>query len=304
MNPRGALQRDTLIPIGIVGGSATWAAPYWSALTALKRGRVVSLYSPRCDEAELLGQTLGIPCDLSLREMFGRSSFRALVILETGTMRDWAIQLAVKHQIPALVADPIDDQLSARIAELVDHEASGCCLIPGLTLRMSPASLRLRELMATRLGHVQSLRIESAHPSGPHLIGWIDWCRVIVGAAHSQIFPASDGGNTRWKLTCGRKSPLSPLVVAELEHWDHPSPDCRFRVQIRCERGHATLLGESEIHWQTSSEGAQEQLKSDRTAEQVLLDLFLRRVVGGVVPIPSWAELSDACQLGQQAFPC
>ena len=31
--------------------------------------------------------------------------------------------------------------------------------------------------------------------------------------------------------------------------------------------------------------------------EQVLLDLFLRRVVGGVVPVPSWADLQAACQL-------
>ncbi len=85
------------------------------------------------------------------------------------------------------------------------------------------------------------------------------------------------------------------MVISEIVHSEvNPHP---WSIRVQCERGEAHLAGETQILWQTASEKADEQLQSDRTAEQVLLDLFLRRVVGGVVPIPSWAELAEACRL-------
>lgn len=286
---------DPLIPLGIVGGGADWAKPYWPAIAALKRGRVVAAYSSQRDEADLLGQALATPRFLSLREMLRKTQLGALLILDTGVSRDWAVQLAAERQIPAFVASPIDDHLPARIAQLADQEVEGLSLIPGLTLRMTPASLRLRELIATRLGPVQRILIERHPTSGPHLISVIDWCRSIIGSVTSHIERSACDQVESWQLQCGRRSPLAPMVISEIVHSGvNPHP---WSIRVQCERGEAHLAGETQIHWQTTSEKAEEQLQSDRTAEQVLLDLFLRRVVGGVVPIPSWAELAEACRL-------
>ena len=290
-----AAQRDTLIPIGIVGGGADWASRYWPAIAALKRGRVVAAYSSQWDEAELLGQALAAPRYLSLRQMLRKTQLGALLILDTGATRDWAVHLAAQHQIPAFVASPIDDALPARVTQLTDREVDGHSLIPGLTLRMTPASLRLRELIATRLGPVQRVRVELHAASGPHLISVIDWCRSVIGSVTSHIERSTCDQIESWQLQCGRRSPLAPMVITEIVKSGagaHP-----FEIRVQCERGEAHLSGETQIHWQTPTENGEEQLQSDRTAEQVLLDLFLRRVVGGVVPIPSWAELAEACRL-------
>lgn len=297
MKPQAA-QRDSLIPIGIVGGGADWAKRYWPAIAALKRGRVVAAYSSQLDEAELLGQALTAPRFLSLREMLRKTPLGALLILDTGATRDWAVQLAAERQIPAFVASPIDDGLPSRVTQLTEREVDGHSLIPGLTLRMTPASLRLRELIATRLGAVQKVRIELHSTSGPHLISVIDWCRSIIGSVTSHIERATCDQLESWQLRCGRRSPLAPMVITEIVRsatGAHP-----FEIRVQCERGDAHLTGETQIHWLTPTEKGEEQLQSDRTAEQVLLDLFLRRVVGGVVPIPSWAELAEACRLWEQ----
>lgn len=292
-----AAKRDSLIPLGIVGGSADWASRYWPAIAALKRGRVAAVYSPQCQEADRLGKGLSVPRFLSLRELLRQGQVGALVILEDGPTRDWAVQMAAEYQIPAYVASPIDDQLPARISTLTEHEVEGRGLIPGLTLRMTPASLRLRELIATRLGPVIGIRVEQRSSGKPHPISVIDWCRSVIGSITSHVERSVGDEVEKWTLKCGRRSPLSPIVVTQIVQIESEAGTPPCQIIVDCERGQARLVGENDITWHTDTENAEEHLQSDRTAEQVLLDLFLRRVVGGVVPIPSWAELAEACRL-------
>ena len=62
-------------------------------------------------------------------------------------------------------------------------------------------------------------------------------------------------------------------------------------IAIRCERGTARLNSETQLQWQTDSpEPVQETLTSERTKEEIMLDIFCRRVVGGLIPV---ADLND-----------
>ena len=62
-------------------------------------------------------------------------------------------------------------------------------------------------------------------------------------------------------------------------------------VNLRCERGRAELCATSRISWQlNSAEPTHETLNADRTEEEIMLDIFCRRVVGGLVPV---ADLND-----------
>ena len=179
-------------------------------------------------------------------------------MLESGWLREWAISLATSLQIPVLVSSPIDDDLPRVASALMNQEAEGAMVVPGTLLRATPAALRLRELVATKLGPILDLKVEL--PAGTmhdaQVISVIDWCRWLLGSSVSQI---------------------ERLATA------------------------SGLVGESKITWRTELESAEESLETDRPAEQVLLDLFLRRVVGGVVPVPSWADLHAACQLWHSA---
>ncbi len=70
-------------PRGSWGRRGLGQAPYWPAIAALKRGRVVAAYSSQRDEADLLGQALAAPRFLSLREDAPQKlKLGALLILE------------------------------------------------------------------------------------------------------------------------------------------------------------------------------------------------------------------------------
>ncbi|NQV28035.1 MAG: Gfo/Idh/MocA family oxidoreductase [Rhodopirellula sp.] len=63
------------------------------------------------------------------------------------------------------------------------------------------------------------------------------------------------------------------------------------QIGLCCERGTAALNSATQITWQTSSpEPIHETLTADRSEEEIMLDIFCRRVVGGLVPV---ADLND-----------
>ena len=62
-------------------------------------------------------------------------------------------------------------------------------------------------------------------------------------------------------------------------------------IKLRCERGSAELSSTTQLLWQSdSAETVHETLTVDRSEEEIMLDIFCRRVVGGLVPV---ADLSD-----------
>lgn len=62
-------------------------------------------------------------------------------------------------------------------------------------------------------------------------------------------------------------------------------------ITIHCERGRAEITSETQIRWQTSQPAPEDEtLTSERSKEEIMLDIFCRRVVGGLIPV---ADLSD-----------
>lgn len=63
------------------------------------------------------------------------------------------------------------------------------------------------------------------------------------------------------------------------------------RIELRCERGLAELTSETQLNWRIdATEPVCETLASDRSKEEIMLDIFCRRVVGGLIPV---ADLND-----------
>jgi hypothetical protein len=56
------------------------------------------------------------------------------------------------------------------------------------------------------------------------------------------------------------------------------------------------------VTWESSKEKARESLISDRPAVEVMLDHFTRRVVGGLIPVPTLEDLCRAFQLAETAM--
>jgi hypothetical protein len=77
-------------------------------------------------------------------------------------------------------------------------------------------------------------------------------------------------------------------------------------VICECETGLATLLDRTNLTWQREGDGigpgeagvrTKEELSSERTESQVMLDLFCRRLVGGLVPVADFSDISRALRL-------
>ena len=314
MTPR-ATKRDQTIPLGIVGGGPAWEARYRAAVLALTRGRVAAVFSPQPCDGEVLAQETGGQLFHSLRRLISHPGVKALLILESGWSREWAIELATAKQMPVLVASPVDEALPHVVSSLAEQEAEGAVIVPGALLRATPATLRLRELVATKLGRIQYLDVELTMTStsvDSQVVEVIDWCRSLLNSTVTDLHREDRPEGDTLVMSCGGRSSSTPplhieirLAGAELRGTVPTGLDAAFpHVHIQCQHGEAELLSETHIRWKTPTETGHETLENDRPAEQVLLDLFLRRVVGGVVPVPCWAELAEACRLWQSVNGC
>ena len=100
-------------------------------------------------------------------------------------------------------------------------------------------------------------------------------------------------------LMAGRRhsSLLTPALLAAdtSQRW---MPE----LKLRCESGSAELSSTTEISWQSdSAESIRETLTVDRSEEEIMLDIFCRRVVGGLIPV---ADLNDIVRPIQMLQDC
>ena len=69
-------------------------------------------------------------------------------------------------------------------------------------------------------------------------------------------------------------------------------------IRLRCERGSAVLNSTTKLSWQLeATERTHETLNADRSEEEIMLDIFCRRVVGGLVPVADLNDLLRPIQL-------
>jgi hypothetical protein len=80
-----------------------------------------------------------------------------------------------------------------------------------------------------------------------------------------------------------------------------------LRASVECLHGTALLEGPQDVTWYLANEDSPgerfvESLASDRPAVEVMLDHFCRRVVGGLIPVPTLDDLCRAFQLIDSAL--
>ena len=113
------------------------------------------------------------------------------------------------------------------------------------------------------------------------------------------------------RQTCSDKSGTTTEFVQELLAGGRPpalvtptilAADVSKRwvpvIKLRCEAGSAELSSTSQISWQlNSAEPTHETLHADRSEEEIMLDIFCRRVVGGLVPVADMSDIIRPIQL-------
>lgn len=312
-----------MLKVGIIGFGPAWESRYYPALRKLQdRIQLIAVYDVVQTKADAAATQLGVPRVDGVNLLIGRRDIDAVLMFDTHWHAHIPLHFACQHRKPAFVAGSLGDNLAE--IEILNRCANeiGLTVMPELSRRYTPATLRFRELLATRLGRVRRLRVELTLPTQAKsttvpgqsneldvLVGLVDWCRCVIGLPPQSIssrvvqpIPSQRGKLTRIReidLVFNRSASDGEPGRAEIRlsiPGSEVSPsesDMTLHCQADCAHGHATLTGSDQLHWRMGTENFQESLLKERTEVETMLDHFTRKVLGGLIPIPN---LDDVCQ--------
>lgn len=314
-----------MVNVGIVGPGMFWESKYEPALKGIRnRIRVRAVYDAVMNRAEQVAAELEADVSPGILALIERPDIQAVLLLDPAWYGHQPIRFAFARHKPVYVAGGLGGDTEA-LQQLYQEAASlGLTVMPELDHRYTPATNRLHELMATRLGKPRRIVIEAvaagngtARPASQHdetaskLLGaMFDWCRYVVRrqpiALHAQPWiPESseeaegfcialdfDGGKAE------RRTPVAELRIPIRQFGGAHSADAKaaaaptVRHHVVCEQGEAVVEGEYDIVWSNGADTHTECLTGDRSSIDVMLDHFCRRVVGGLIPV---ADINDLC---------
>ncbi|MFO0910230.1 MAG: Gfo/Idh/MocA family oxidoreductase [Isosphaeraceae bacterium] len=145
--------RHVRLRVGVVGLGRLWEARHKPALMRLReRFRVTAVYDQVHRRAEIESQQLGCAAVAGLTELIGRADVDVVYLMTPQWFGLHPIELACEAGKPVYCALPLASSL-AELEQLTDQvESSGILFMPEFARRFYPATLRLRELIATSLG--------------------------------------------------------------------------------------------------------------------------------------------------------
>ena len=299
-----------MVNVGVVGLGPAWEHRYLPVLNKMRdRIAVRSVYDCVGSRARQTARNLETRAASGLLAMAQRSDIDGVLLVDPAWYGSAAADLLLESDAAVYIAGPLAhspadlDRLYARAV------SEGRTLMPAMDRRFTPATNRLQELIATRLGPPQRICVDVNDHSNDSqdvpannaaLPEWIDWCSYLFQTQPTSIEarPLGDGSATPTnviQVTFDDDAQGRPRQ-AELRYANQPAldaPQLETQHEIECQSGSARLSGETCISWKNGEGTAKETLNSERCGIEVTLDQFCRRVVGGLVPI---AGLNDVCR--------
>ena len=301
--------------IGLIGLGDAWQTRHRPALRMLHdRFDVRAVFSTVAKLAENSAAEFQADAMDGYRSLVWRCDIDAVLVLQRSWL-GWLPMLAACEAGKAIywAGDfDLDPERDAAIREAVDQ--SGITFMAEFPRRFAPATLRLKELIATRLGPPQLIfchrRLSASRSpqecdeaSRGELVEMIDWCRYVVdrepGSVHSVRHGSrGDIGYRCMSLTFDR-TPHHPPVTAQISCGQYIRPTwheaINFRppsaMQICCERGVAFVDLPTSLVWFDDAGRHLESLDTELPVGEQLLAQFHRRVTS---LLRNMSDLNDA----------
>jgi hypothetical protein len=293
-----------MLKIGIIGLGPHWETIYRPALARLSRRICVTAVYDTAPRAARVGEELQAACLSGIRALLDRSDVQAAVILDDAWHGLAPVRFAIEHRKPAYVGVRLSAPLPS-LAQLCQRAADESVLImPEQRLRASPATTRVQELAATRLGAIEQIQVEMRvkrhNDLARHVVPLIDWCSALLRSLPTTCEVSLDesGGlrlDVSFRQQGSDRSPRSAIVRLQAGN-----SGSSLKARIRCRDGEIHVTSDTELRWHTAAADESERLDRDRSHVEVLLDHFARRVVGGLIPVPG---LDDICRVLQFLAP-
>ncbi|MDB4679072.1 Gfo/Idh/MocA family oxidoreductase [Rhodopirellula sp.] len=302
--------------IGLIGLGDAWQTRHRPALQILhERFDVRAVYTGVSKLGETCAREFQADLVDGYRALVNRHDIDAVIVLER-TWHQWLPILSASEAGKAIYwageinLDPIaDEHVRAAI------EKSGIAFMAEFPRRLAPATLRLRELIATQLGSPHLLfchrRLQNNHgDSGKtettyrgEFIELIDWCRYVVNREPTSVVSTSQKKGSETLYQCiSLEFPANsrgPEVTAQISCGDYIRSTWHEAIafqppsamQICCERGVAFLDLPANLVWFDDAGRHLESLDTEVPVGEQLLRQFHRTVTSLV---RNMSDLNDA----------
>lgn len=301
--------------LGLIGLSSDWQNRHLPALRMLQdRFEVAAVYSSVSSFADAVAREFAADRHDGFRSLLKREDIDAAMMLESDWYGTTPITAACELGKAVYCGSEIDfdPQQAVQLKQIVDK--SGIAFMAEFPRRYAPASLRLKELIATRLGEPQLLFCHRRLTCEPdrrnrkgrslratadrELMELIDWCSFIVGRPIRAVQSVSHTGlqthgsqqvETDYRsLSLDLSAADRPLgtTLAQISCGTYIPPAwheaVNFRppaaVQVCCENGLAFVDLPNSLVWFDEAGRHHESLESELAVGQQLLTQFHRAV--------------------------
>jgi len=304
--------------VGIVGLGDQWESRHLPALRALAdRFEVRGICEQVAHRAKRAADQVGAAAVDGFRSLVSRDDIDAVLCLAEQWYGATPILAACDHgkAVYSAVSLPADPADAATLRRRV--EESGIAFMAELPRRHAAATVRLKELIATRLGKPRMLfchrrRPHATGPAAPpadderEMLEQVDWCRYVAGEEPLSVIAVrhaapTDGGDDyrMMSLDFSATDRAGDGILAQIScgsyipaRWEEA---VGFRppaaLQAACERGIAFVDLPASLVWFDTAGRHQESLESERPVGEQMLVQFHRRVTSLV---RSMSGLDDA----------
>ncbi|QDT69113.1 Inositol 2-dehydrogenase/D-chiro-inositol 3-dehydrogenase [Planctomycetes bacterium MalM25] len=315
--------------VGLVGLGPKWNSRHRPALAALaERYRVRAVCDPVAHRADQTARELGArPVD-GFRALVAADDIEAVLMLSGRWFGALPILAACEHG-KAIYCGASVEMAELEACRLRDRvRESGVAFMAELPVRLAPATIRLKELIATRLGEPRLLFCNERHAApavapGPsadapqqpasharRLLEMVDWCRYIADrettavqcvthrtptGAEPEDYSlvtldfAADEASVMAQIACGGYVPTGWTEAAAFRR---PAD-----LQVVCERGIAFIDLPGTVTWFDEAGQHTERLQDERPLGERLLMQFHRSVSSLVLRSTSLEDAFRAQQI-------
>ncbi|MFO0960478.1 MAG: Gfo/Idh/MocA family oxidoreductase [Isosphaeraceae bacterium] len=330
-----AANRQARLRVGVIGLGRLWEARHKPALAKLHdRFQVTAVYDQVLRRALIEARSLGCHAAEGLHTLIDRPDVDAVYLLGPQWFGLHPIEAICRAGKPIYCALPVAGEYAElkRLEPIV--RASGVPFMIELARRFYPASLRLRELLATQLGRPRIVLGQNRlfgydryAPPGPanqltplplridpgsYLL---DWCRFLfqddpasIQADSALAYPVADRSGADFETFTAH---FPDGGIAQMDYYRYQAGSwgeaSRFLpqpgFQVFAERGAAWLEMPDRIQWTDAQGTHEERLPLEPSVGETLNDHFYRLVRGQQSLAPSFqdalslARLLDRCGL-------
>lgn len=313
--------------VGIVGVGAAWESRHLPALRALSdRFEVCAVCDPVQHRASQAAKLFDASVHDGFRALLAREDIDAVLLLSGQYYGELPIFAACEFgkAIYCAATLELNDEQAARLRDRVRE--AGVAFMAEFPCRMSPATLRLKELLATRLGapHLLFCNRRRSRPKKDDngdrcvrdLIELVDWCCYVVDDHPTSLLatghlqpekPFNDYFAVSLDFSARGQVGAGPVAIIGCGNYvpDEWEESLAYRrpadLKVVCENGIAFVDLPSTVAWFDGAGQHMEKLDHERNVGEQLLLHFHRAVESLVLKTASLEDAHRAITIVNQA---